>query len=631
MIRFHQSILHRASRLSRASKRAIVGLNDAVLAVVASIIAYSLRLGVWVLSDQAVLILIVLALAIFPPVFIANRVYSAIFRYAGRGMMTTIMRAGVIYGVIYCAIIVAASFDGVPRTAGVIQPIVFIGLIFISRLAFRYLMLDLLGRLNFSGTIQTVLIYGAGETGRQIAAAMMADPAYRVIGFVDDDRRMDKQALDGMRVRHTEHLNDIVDKYGVTNVVLAMPRVGRSKRSVIVRNLEALKLKVSTLPPVTDIMAGRVSISDIRDIDVEDLLGRDPVLPDDALLKSRVAGNTVLVTGAGGSIGSELCRQNLAAGVSRLILYDISEFALYSIEHELQELIATSGHQATIVPVLGSVLDTRRLEQTIATHRPHTVFHAAAYKHVPLVEANPVEGLRNNALGTYRTLSAARKGGVSDFILISTDKAVRPTNIMGATKRLAELAAQAFAEVPNPMRVSMVRFGNVLGSSGSVVPLFRKQIRAGGPITLTHRDVTRFFMTIPEAAQLVIQAAGIAKGGEVFVLDMGEPVRIYELAVAMVHLSGLTVANEDDPDGDIAIVEVGLRPGEKLYEELLIGNEPQQTQHPRIMMAREYSVGYDAIDKTMAQIRDLEAAEAAVDLLKAMVSEYQPSAAGTPF
>lgn len=627
MLRFPIDVLQRASVLSRTVKRLIALSNDIVMAVAASYVAYSLRLGIWV-WEPGVTILSAISLAVFPAVFWPYQLYKTIFRFAGRGMMAAILRAGAVYGSLFAAIVVFANIPGVPRTAGVIQPIIFVSFVLMSRLVIRYLMLDLLGRLDFRGETRIALIYGAGETGRQTANVLRDEPGYRVIGFIDDDERLDRQTLDGLRVMHSRSLVDLVDKYDVSDVVMAVPSATRKRRSEIVKTLEGMKLRVGTLPPMSDMLTGRVTINDIREIEIEDLLGRDPVVPNPRLLSRTILDKTVMITGAGGSIGSELCRQILTLGAKRIVLYEISEFALYSIEHELSEEAGEIPDIPEIVTVLGSVRDRARLDETIARHKPDTVFHAAAFKHVPLVEANAVEGLRNNFLGTKFVLDAASNGGVSDFILISTDKAVRPTNIMGATKRLAELSVQAYAAGQPRMRASMTRFGNVLGSSGSVVPLFRRQVAQGGPITLTHRDVTRFFMTIPEAAQLVIQAAGLAQGGEVFVLDMGQPVRIYDLATAIVHLSGLTVRDENNPDGDIEIIDIGLRPGEKLYEELLIGNDPRITSHPRIMMAHEYSIPDLHIQDAMRQAEALKTPDAVYDLLQSLVPEYTPQANG---
>lgn len=405
-----------------------------------------------------------------------------------------------------------------------------------------------------------------------------------------------------------------------------MPSLSRQRRNGILNQIRTAHVSVRTLPSLTDLAQGKVSVTDLRELDIDDLLGRDPVHPNHLLLSKCIIGKVVLVTGAGGSIGSELCRQILVVGPTKLLLVEQSEFALYAIHQELETKL--TGLQTAIVPLMASVQDEDRMREIMSTWHPDTVYHAAAYKHVPLVEHNPAEGIKNNVVGTLRTAQAAADNGVSDFVLVSTDKAVRPTNIMGASKRLAEMVLQALAATRPQTRFAMVRFGNVLGSSGSVVPKFRQQIREGGPITLTHPQVTRFFMTIPEAAQLVIQAGAMAKGGDVFVLDMGQPVKILDLARRMVDLSGLTVRDEAQPDGDIAIEVTGLRPGEKLYEELLIGENPQPTLHPRIMKAHEEFISWPVLEEKLAALQmALNVNDVGIIriMMKELVSGYTPS------
>ncbi|MEH6789277.1 polysaccharide biosynthesis protein [Parasphingorhabdus sp.] len=615
--------LERIAQLTRWKKRAIVVALDIILCIQSIWIAYSLRIGVWILWDLAVQKILLVCLLVMIPVFVLSGVYNAIFRYAGTGMMRILVRAFVIYSVLVGFSFVVVGLDGVPRTIGVMQPVVFFFLVGLSRLTGRYLMVDILGRNRFDGEVRNVLIYGAGSAGQQLAASMRSEPAMRLRGYVDDDRRLDGQRLDGDKVFWSGHLPNLIKKRQITDILLALPRINRRKRRAIVEQVREFKVHVQTLPNMQEIISGKISFSDIRELEIEDLLGREPVLPNELLFGKTIVGKTVLVTGAGGSIGSELCRQIANSGARRLIMFDLSEFALYEIEKELKKGLASHGATTLeLIPVLGSVTDAERLKEIFARWQPDTVFHAAAYKHVPLVEANPVEGIRNNILGTQTLAAAAHQAGVRDFILISTDKAVRPTNVMGATKRAAEQIIQTCARNDGETRFSMVRFGNVLGSSGSVVPLFRKQIEQGGPITLTDRKVTRFFMTIPEAAQLVIQAAGMARGGEVFVLDMGKPVKIIDLAETLVRLSGLTVRNQTNPDGDIEIVEVGLRAGEKLYEELIIGNDPMETLHPRIMKAHEVCLAQEVLDGLVAELRDCRDSERAVDILKSLVPEF---------
>ena len=508
--------------------------------------------------------------------------------------------------------------------------------------------------------VQRVLVYGAGEAGRQIATAMNTAASAEVLGYLDDDDRLHGQLLNGLRIYSPEMLARLVQRLSVNSVLLAIPSASRARRNEILAQLVPLGLQVRTLPGLSDIATGKVNLSDVRALDIDDLLGREPVKPNGLLLNLNTHQKTVLVTGAGGSIGSELCRQILMTHPKQLLLVEMSEFALYQIHQELQaslagvrlnvtELVegavpvapvAVEGTSIEIVPLLASVCDEVRMQEIMDTWKPHTVYHAAAYKHVPLVEHNPVEGVRNNVWGTRVCAEAAARNGVRNFVLISTDKAVRPTNIMGATKRLAEMVLQAQAEVnaalvaqggPGSMSrtiFSMVRFGNVLGSSGSVVPLFREQIKNGGPITLTHADMTRYFMTIPEAAQLVIQAGAMGQGGDVFVLDMGQPVKIMDLARRMVELSGLTVRDALHPDGDIELTVTGLRPGEKLFEELLIGDNPKPTQHPLIMKAHEQHLSWPQLESKLnilsmaTGVNDVPVIRA---LLKDLVSGYQPS------
>ncbi|QEY23639.1 polysaccharide biosynthesis protein [Neisseria animalis] len=433
-----------------------------------------------------------------------------------------------------------------------------------------------------------VLIYGAGKSGRQLSEALRQNAAYRPAAFIDDAPDNRHINIRDLTVYPPSEIGRLVQKYGIRKILLALPHTAADKRAAIIRSLEPYGCEVLTIPAVNDWIGGKISAGSLQKISVSDLLGRASVAPVPELMRADISGKTVMVTGAGGSIGAELCRQIVQQQPDRLVLFELSEFALYNIERELSEFQTASGGQTEILPLLGSVQDEGRLHQIMAAFRVDTVYHAAAYKHVPLVELNTVEGIRNNIWGTLHCARAARAAGVTTFVLISTDKAVRPTNTMGASKRMAELVLQAMAAEPGQTtRFCMVRFGNVLGSSGSVVPLFEQQISRGGPITLTHPDITRYFMTIPEAAQLVIQAGAMGKGGDVFVLDMGEPVRIMDLAEQMIRLSGMKLKNSQHPEGDIEIRISGLRPGEKLYEELLIGDNVSPTGHPRILTANE--------------------------------------------
>ncbi|WP_165853491.1 polysaccharide biosynthesis protein [Aurantiacibacter aquimixticola] len=611
----------RLSELPRRAKQAIVASIDVVMLVVATWTAYSLRMDEWSLTSPAIQIMLLASIILAPPTFYAAGVYRTIFRFAGVGMLATLARAFIVYGALTFIVFTLIGVKGVPRTLGVLQPITFFILVGGVRISIRFIIIDVLRRGRFDGASRRTMIYGAGIAGQQLANALKIEPNTKLVGFTDDDPRLAGQRLDGLTVYSKGNLAETVARLEIEDILLAIPSVGRSRRRQVVRELAGLGVKVKTLPPARHIIDGQVSVDDIRPLQIGDLLGRDPVAPDQKLLTRTVLEKTVMVTGAGGSIGSELCRQICQIGATKLLLFEMSEFSLYAIERELK--LSSAAKTCEIVPLLGSVRDTEKLADTFRDHRVDTVFHAAAYKHVPLVEANPLEGLRNNIVGTHHIATVAEEAGVSDFILISTDKAVRPTNVMGASKRVAEQVVQAAAHRSRGTRFSMVRFGNVLGSSGSVVPLFDKQIRAGGPITVTHQDVTRYFMTIPEAANLVIQAGGMAKGGEVFVLDMGKPVRIADLARTMIQLSGLTVRSEKNPDGDIEIREVGLRPGEKLYEELLIGNAPSKTRHSRIMMASEHFLAWDEMRPLLEDLKICRDPAEAFVMLQTLVPEFE--------
>ncbi len=584
----------------RAVKRLVVVAMDVALSLLATWVAFSLRLDSPNWPDEMQLRVYVLAPLLAIPVFIRLGLYRAIFRYTGQAALLTTAKAVVIYGALFLGALLWARWENVPRTLGVLQPLIFLLLVGSSRALARFW---LAGRGRADGTQARFLIYGAGMAGAQTAAALGMGGQYVLLGFADDDPAKIGRSINGVHVYAGDELATLVHKEGVTDILLALPSVSRERRNRIIESLRHLPVHIRTLPGMSDLTSGRVTVQDFRELDIEDLLGRDPVPPDTALLARDLAQMVVLVTGAGGSIGSELCRQILRQQPSRLLLLDHSEFALYSIHQELQAACAELGGATGLVPLLGSVNQEARLHEICRQYRPHTVYHAAAYKHVPLVESNPAEGIRNNVFGTLNMARAARDCGVARFVLVSTDKAVRPTNVMGASKRMAELVLQAMAAEAGRTCFSMVRFGNVLGSSGSVVPLFRRQLAAGGPLTVTHADVTRYFMTIPEAAQLVLQAGAMAGGGEVFVLDMGEPVRILDLAHRMVELSGLTVRDPEHPQGDIEIAITGLRPGEKLYEELLIGDNPTPTGHPRIMKAHEDCLPWPELQQQLERLQ----------------------------
>ncbi len=623
-------------RLPRIAKRFIVLILDISFCILAVWLAYYLRLGQWVAlsGDPALAVYVSLALAL--PIFIAFGLYRAIFRYSGWPALMTVAKACAAYGFIYAALITTFGFSGIPRTIGIIQPILLLLLVGASRAFASYWLGSSYRQQLKLGAVPRVLIYGAGSTGRQLAAALRNSHQMRVVGFLDDDAILWGQSLNGLTIYEPSELPNLVSSLSISDVLLALPSIKRQRRNEILTSIAKSKVSVRTLPSVTDLAKGKVTASDIRELDIEDLLGRDPVNPDPHLLKENIYQQVVIVTGAGGSIGSELCRQILAQRPSRLILVDQSEYALYSIEQELQkyaqELKSAEAYKGDVVPILASIRNQELMRNVLEQYKPAIIFHAAAYKHVPLVEANFAEGILNNAFGTMSLAKVAAELKVPRFILISTDKAVRPTNIMGASKRLAEMALQALAadEILGRNTVfSMVRFGNVLDSSGSVVPLFRRQIAEGGPITLTHPEVTRYFMTIPEAAQLVIQAGAMAKGGDVFVLDMGESVKIADLARHMVELSGLEVRDHENPEGDIEIEITGLRPGEKLYEELLIGDNPEPTSHLRIMKAHEDFLSLSQMEKALQELALHHLGQNSLETmkiqLKKLVSGYQPS------
>ncbi len=612
--------------MPRVAKRLVVLSVDLGLCILTVWLAYYLRLGEFVALTGNAMLSVVASIVIALPIFIVSGLYRAIFRYSGWPALLSVARAVGIYALLYASIFTAIGVTGVPRTVGLIQPILLLLFVGASRAFARVWLGDQYQNILKHASRPKVLIYGAGGTGRQLVAAMANSHEMQVVGFLDDDDRLHGHVLNGQPIYNPADLPNLAPTLAISDVLLAMPGLSRKRRNEILSLIRTARVAVRTLPSVTDLAQGKVSMSDLRELDIDDLLGREPVMPNHILLAMNVRHKVVMVTGAGGSIGSELCRQILAVNPSKLLLIEHSEFALYAIHQELEEKLA--GRSITLVPLLASVQDDERMREIMSTWHPETVYHAAAYKHVPLVEHNPAEGIKNNVLGTLRTAIAASESGVSDFVLVSTDKAVRPTNIMGASKRLAEMVLQALASTNPGTKFSMVRFGNVLGSSGSVVPKFRQQIRDGGPITLTHPEITRYFMTIPEASQLVIQAGAMAKGGDVFVLDMGQPVKIADLARRMVELSGLTVKDDEAPDGDVAIEITGLRPGEKLYEELLIGNNPQPTSHSRIMKANELFASWEELeDKLKALEMALNVNDVGVIrvMMQQLVTGYTPS------
>ena len=603
--------------LPRNGKRLVVIVLDLLIALLTVWFAFYLRIDQVSLPQHQQVYVYLLAPLLAVPIFINFGLYRAIFRYTGMAAMFTTVKAVGIYTVLFFTTIIFFKWEGVPRSVGLIQPILFLLLVGGSRAVARFWLAGLSTTPRHARG--RLLIYGAGEAGVQTATALAVSRQYSLLGFVDDDHTKEGGSINGVDIMASGNVAAAVERLGITDILLAIPSLGRAQRNDIITQLRSLPVHVRTLPGMGDLAAGRVTVQDFQELDVEDLLGRVPVAPDKQLLARNLTGKVALVTGAGGSIGSELCRQILCENPAQLVLVEHNEFGLYSIHSELLGYCAEKKLQIEVVPLLASVGNFGRLREICQQYKPATVYHAAAYKHVPLVESNPSEGVLNNVFGTLNTARAALESGAKHFVLVSTDKAVRPTNVMGATKRMAELVLQALAdsssvqfhlpdgtlspEVQNTTLFSMVRFGNVLGSSGSVVPLFRKQLLNGGPITVTHADVTRYFMTIPEAAQLVLQAGAMARGGDVFVLDMGQPIKIIDLAKRMAQLSGYSLCDAEHPNGDIKIEITGLRPGEKLYEELLIGDNPKSTSHQRIMKAHEDSVPWPELAPVLAKLR----------------------------
>ncbi len=597
----------------RSIKRTITVTVDTVAIVFSLWLAFSLRFSEIYIPPQPQWWIFLAAPAIAIPIFIKFGLYRAIIRYLGMQALWTVVQATLLYTIIFAVIVLLSNVQGVPRTIYGIQALLLLMIAGGTRLLARWWINNVQnGFSNLARSrrpVPPVIIYGAGASGIQLAAALKQSYQYHPVAFIDDAVEFHKQQINGLTVYPFTQLSHIIDKYAVADLLLAIPSVSRSRRSEIIRLLEPYPIHVRTLPSLMDLADGKIKVSDIQEVDIADLLGREQVEPMQDLLRANITDKTVMVTGAGGSIGSELCRQIIKLQPTSLVLYELNEFGLYAIEKELLEL----GLQLDIpiIAVLGSALNQSRVEAICRQFNVNTIYHAAAYKHVPMVEKNATEGIRNNVFGTLACAKAAIATKVETFVLISTDKAVRPTNTMGASKRFAELVLQALAEdkLTNPCtRFTMVRFGNVLGSSGSVVPLFRDQIANGGPITVTDNRIIRYFMTIPEAAELVIQAGAMGQGGDVFVLDMGEPIKIVDLAKRMIHLSGYIESDHENPEGDIEIIFTGLRPGEKLYEELLIGDNVSKTKHQKIMRAQEKVIPWQQLNEILPQLEQLNEA-----------------------
>jgi FlaA1/EpsC-like NDP-sugar epimerase len=613
--------------LPRGYKRLLQVITDIVLVWAALWLAFLVRLGIDELANPVLehVWLFVAAPAVSIPLFIRFGMYRAVMRYFGNDALIAIIKAVSLSALVLGLVVYWYSDHQrlVPRS--VIFNYWWLSMIMVGglRLGMRqyfhgdwFVTAQHVLFANRQDGLPRVAIYGAGAAGNQLVAALRMGKVMRPVAFIDDDDSIAERIISGLQVYKPEQIHKMLEVSGAEEILLAIPSASRARRREILTYLESFPLHVRSIPGFMDLASGRVKVDDIQEVDVADLLGRDAVPAQDDLLERCIAGQTVLVTGAGGSIGSELCRQILSLSPCTLLLFEHSEFNLYSIQSELEQRITREALPIRLLPILGSVRNPRQLLEVMRNWSVDTVYHAAAYKHVPLVEHNIAEGVLNNVIGTLNTAQAALQAGVANFVLVSTDKAVRPTNVMGSTKRLAEITLQALSHEAAPVlfgdagnvsqvnrtRFTMVRFGNVLGSSGSVIPLFHKQIKAGGPVTVTHPKITRYFMTIPEAAQLVIQAGSMGQGGDVFVLDMGEPVLIAELAEKMIHLSGLSLRSERNPHGDITVEFTGLRPGEKLYEELLIGDNVLATRHPMIMSAEEEYLPWEVLKQKLNEL-----------------------------
>ena len=588
-------MISQMSVLSRASKKIIMVFVDSILIISTLLLSFSIRLGYWYFPESDLVWIIFGSPIIAIPIFIRFGLYNAVIRYIGFNALSSIIQAVSIYALLWGIIGFMAAVEGIPRSVILINCILGIVLIGGSRIIAKWLFAEYLDSENNDN----VIIYGAGSAGRQLANALSQAMEYNPIAFIDDSKELNKQIINGLRVYSPEVIETLITRHNVVEVLIALPSQSRKKRNEIISSLEPFPVMVRILPSITEVAQGKVKVNDLREISLSDLLGRDSVTPNQELLDLNIREKVVMVTGAGGSIGSELCRQIVNLGAIKLVLYDNSELGLYSINNELTE----QNINCEILPILGSVTNQKRLQSIFEKCKVDTIYHAAAYKHVPMVEFNSTEGVNNNIFGTLSCAQAAIKSKVETFVLISTDKAVRPTNTMGATKRTAELILQSLSKEQKYTKMCMVRFGNVLGSSGSVIPLFKEQIRKGGPITVTDIDIIRYFMTIPEAVELVIQAGAMGSEGDVFVLDMGEPIRINDLARKMIHLSGLTVKEAKNLEGDIEIKYTGLRSGEKLYEELLIGDNVSETENPMIMSAKEQMLSWNDLNSDLKDLR----------------------------
>jgi FlaA1/EpsC-like NDP-sugar epimerase len=610
--------------LTRFQKQMVAVAADLVFLPLTFYIAILLRYeAVSTLLLMQYAMLLIAAPLISIPIFTRLGLYRAVIRFIDHKIVYVVVLG------VSLSVLSLMSMAALTHMTGFSRAV--FGIYWVSAILYmgasRFLARSYLLHTGITSKTVRLAIYGAGQAGTQLASALRSGQEFLPVAFIDDKKELQGATMAGIKVFPSDALPELIAKTGIKEILLAMPSLTKTQQKKILDRLEPLKVKIKVTPPIKSLLRGELRVQDIREVELEDLLGRDQVEPDPRLIASGITGKSVMVTGAGGSIGSELCRQIIRLKPARLILFEMSEYALYSIEQELRALESSLGVELELIPFLGSILEQEKCKKILRTFSVETLYHAAAYKHVPLVEHNPIDGIRNNVFGTLSLAQAAIAAEVKRFVLISTDKAVRPTNVMGSTKRLAELILQALSREQDKTRFCMVRFGNVLGSSGSVVPLFRKQIMAGGPITVTHPEITRYFMSIPEAAQLVLQAGAMGGGGDVFVLDMGEPVKIVDLAKRMVHLSGLEVKGEHFHEGAIEIQHIGLRPGEKLYEELLIGTNVEGTEHPLIMRAQEAEFSWPVLHDLLKKLEtacdrfDYEEVRA---LLMLAVTEYAP-------
>lgn len=600
-------LLKRFFEIPRVYKRIVTFIIDSIFIIFATALAFFFRDEITPWLSEKLYLTIGLTLLLTLALWARLGLYRAVIRFIDTKALSAIFIGSMLSGLL---MVIVNYFIQTPMPRSV--PFIYSALLLIFVGGSRLMIRGLISTQNSRGR-EGVIIFGAGSSGRQLAMSLQHGAEYRPVAFVDDNLELKNTQVAGTKVHERKELEDLIQKHQVKKILLAIPSASAKHRKKILNYLEKLPVEVLTMPGTADLVSGKLKVDVLRRVDIVDLLGREQVKPIDGLFRRCIENKNVMVTGAGGSIGSELCRQIVRQQPMSLILFESSELALYSIEKEVTEILSDANHSVHVIPILASVLDEVTVKQVLKSYSVNTIYHAAAYKHVPIVEHNVVSGIRNNVWGTMTCAEQAIVCEVENFVLISTDKAVRPTNVMGASKRLSELVLQALSEKSSNTRFSMVRFGNVLGSSGSVVPLFKKLIADGGPVTITHPDITRYFMTIPEAAQLVIQAGAMGKGGDVYVLDMGKPVKIDDLARKMIHLSGLSVKSSENAAGDIEIIYTGLRPGEKLYEELLIGENVEGTEHKRIMKAREVSMSWTQLQ---VLLENIETAMDAGDILK---------------